>query len=342
MKAVRIHQFGGPDVLQVEDLPMPEPGPGEMRIQVMAAGVNPVDWKIRKGFGGPPLPLTMGLDVAGVVDKVGPGVEMFHTGDRVFGEAMPEYGGYTEYTLVKTSQVAQIPKSLDFVQAAAIPIAGITAWQALFDAGGLRAGQRVLIHGAAGGVGSFAVQFAKWKGAYVIGTASGKHIGFVESLGADLVIDYGAGGAGLGKVVLEIVRALLRGERGEMGTEGDALGDGGEAVQFQRATQFRLPGKDQGERGTGIDIEIAEEANFLEHGAPEQMRFVNDDDGLLAGVVALLQGTVELPPGVATVEAGCQTELPERLEVEVARGELRVGDIERRIARDRQAGEEGP
>lgn len=190
MQAVRIHQFGGPDVLQVEELPMPEAGAGEIRIQVMAAGVNPIDWKIRNGFGGAPLPLTMGLDVAGVVDQAGAGVELFQRGDRVFGEAMPENGGYAEYTLAKASTMALLPKSLDFVQAAAIPIAGITAWQALFDVGGVQAGQQVLIHGAAGGVGSFAVQFAKWKGATVFGTASGNHLGFVKSLGADIVIDY--------------------------------------------------------------------------------------------------------------------------------------------------------
>jgi len=190
MKAVRIHQFGGPDVLQVEDMPMPEPGPEEVRIQVMAAGVNPVDWKIREGMRGMQLPLTMGADVAGVVDMVGPGVDMFHLGDRVFGRAMPEYGGYTEYTIAKANQVAFMPKSLDFVHAAAIPVAGITAWQALFDQAGLQAGQKVLIHGAAGGVGSFAVQFAKWKGATVYGTATGKHVDYVKSLGADVVIDY--------------------------------------------------------------------------------------------------------------------------------------------------------
>ncbi len=190
MKAIRIHNFGGPEVLKLEDVPEPQPGAGEIRIRVIAAGVNPVDWKIREGMREISLPLTMGVDVAGVVDMAGAGVDKFHLGDRVFAKADPEQGGYAEYTVVKDGQAAHIPQSISFVEAAAIPTAGLTAWQALFDTAGLQRGQSVLIHGAAGGVGSFAVQFAHWKGATVIGTASGTQVAFVKSLGADKVIDY--------------------------------------------------------------------------------------------------------------------------------------------------------
>jgi NADPH:quinone reductase-like Zn-dependent oxidoreductase len=191
MKAVRIHAFGGPEVLQIEDVPVPEPGAGELRIRVMAAGVNPADWKIRQGGRGT-LPMTLGLDVAGVVDVVGEGVTQFRPGDRVFAKVTTEQGAFAEYTVVATEQVALMPRSEDFVRAAAVPTAGLTAWQALFDTADLQPGQTVLIHGAAGGVGSFAVQLAKWKGARVIGTASGEGIAAARRLGADEVIDYTA------------------------------------------------------------------------------------------------------------------------------------------------------
>lgn len=190
MKAIRIHEFGEPNVMKYEDIPESQPGPGEVRIKVIAAGVNPVDWKIRSGYMELPLPITMGSDIAGVVDVAGQGVESFQPEDEVFGKASPGQGGYAEYTVVNSSQIAQKPKSIGFVESAAIPTAGLAAWQSLFDIAGLERGQTVLIHGAAGGVGSFAVQFAKWKGAYVIGTASSKNAEFLKSIGCDEVIDY--------------------------------------------------------------------------------------------------------------------------------------------------------
>jgi NADPH:quinone reductase-like Zn-dependent oxidoreductase len=192
MKAVRIHEFGGPEVLKYEDIPVPKPDQGEIRIKVIAAGVNPVDWKIRRGFIKLPLPMTMGFDVSGIVDAIGPKVDKFHLGDQIFAKASPSHGGYAEYTVVNDSQAALKPKSMGFIEAAAIPTAGLTAWQMLFDIAGLKSGQTVLIHGAAGGVGSFALQFAKWKGAYAIGTASSVNIEFLKSLGADEVIDHKA------------------------------------------------------------------------------------------------------------------------------------------------------
>lgn len=190
MKAIRIHEFGGPDVLKYEDIPESQPGPGEVRVKVIAAGVNPIDWKIRRGYMELPLPITVGSDVAGVVDVIGEGVDSFQPEDEVFGKASVGQGGYAEYTVVNSTQIAQKPSSIGFIESAAIPTAGLAAWQSLFDIAGLERGQTVLIHGAAGGVGSFAVQFAKWKGAYVIGTASSKNEEFLKSIGCDEVIDY--------------------------------------------------------------------------------------------------------------------------------------------------------
>jgi NADPH:quinone reductase-like Zn-dependent oxidoreductase len=190
MKAIRIHEFGDSNVLKYEDLPESQPNGGEIRIRVMAAGVNPLDWKIRKGYMNLPLPITMGVDVSGVVDAIGPGVDNFNLEDRVYAKVLQQQGGYTEYTISHASHAALMPKTTSFIEAAAIPTSGLTAWQSLFDIAGLDKGQKVLIHGAAGGVGSFAVQFAKWKGAYVIGTASSHNMQFLQGLGVDEVIDY--------------------------------------------------------------------------------------------------------------------------------------------------------
>jgi NADPH:quinone reductase-like Zn-dependent oxidoreductase len=191
MRAVRLHAFGGPDVLKIEETPRPEPKSGEVLIRVHGAGVNPVDWKIREGYTNHKLPLVPGWDVAGVIEKVGPGVTSLKPKDEVYGYFdLSRNGAYADYVAVPAEEVALKPKSLDFTKAAAVPLAALTAWQGLFDVGGLKPGQKVLIHAAAGGVGSFAVQFAKWKGAHVIGTASGRNVQFVRELGADEVIDY--------------------------------------------------------------------------------------------------------------------------------------------------------
>jgi len=190
MKAVQIHSFGGPEVLKYEDVPRPQPKAKEILVRVYAAGVNPVDWKIREGYLTATLPLIMGIDFSGVVESVGAGVTKYRSGDAVFGQVADESGSYAEYALTMESDVAPKPVGLDHLRAAALPVAGLVPWQALFDTANLTAGQTVLIHGAAGGVGSFAVQFAKWKGARVIGTASGDHVEQVRQLGADEVIDY--------------------------------------------------------------------------------------------------------------------------------------------------------
>src|SRR5216683_2520023 len=197
MKAVRIHTYGGPEVLRYEDAPRPVPAAGEVLIKIHAAAVNPVDWKVRAGHLKDmlkyQLPLIPGWDAAGVIEDVGAGVARLKRGDEVYTRPdISRDGTYAEYITVREPEVALKPKSLDHVHAAAIPLAALTAWQALFDAGGLSAGQRVLIHAAAGGVGSFAVQLAKWKGAYVIGTASAHNHEFLRGLGADETIDYTA------------------------------------------------------------------------------------------------------------------------------------------------------
>jgi NADPH:quinone reductase-like Zn-dependent oxidoreductase len=196
MKAVRIHAFGGPEVLQLEDVARPVPAPDEILIQVYASGVNPVDWGVREGGNDVlrpflTLPLTLGWDAAGVVAEVGSDVTTFQKGDAVYGEPnFPCNGSYAEYCAAKASQFARKPSSLSFTEAAGVPLAGLTAWAGLFSEGKLQPGQRVLIQGASGGVGGFAVQFAKAKGAYVIGTASAGNLEYLKQLGADEVIDY--------------------------------------------------------------------------------------------------------------------------------------------------------
>jgi NADPH:quinone reductase-like Zn-dependent oxidoreductase len=194
MKAIQIEAFGGPEVLRLKELPVPQAGPGEVLLRVRAASVNPVDYKIRSGTYPPVkadrLPYVLGRDVCGDVESRGAGATAFVEGDALYANFGLERGGYAEYVVVKESEASHKPRTLDAVGAAAVPLAGLTAWQGLFQHGGLKAAQRVLIHGGSGGVGHFAIQFAKAKGAYVITTASGEGIDFVRKLGADEVIDY--------------------------------------------------------------------------------------------------------------------------------------------------------
>jgi NADPH:quinone reductase-like Zn-dependent oxidoreductase len=191
MKAVRIHRYGGSEVLQYEDVPRAQPGPGEVLVRVHAAGVNPVDWKIRQGYMKRELPLILGWDFSGVIERIGPDVSDWTEGIEVYSRPdLSRDGAYAEYIVVRAPELARKPKSLDHIHAAAVPLAALTAWQSLFDAGGLAAGQRVLIHAAAGGVGTFALQLAKWKGAFVIGTASARNHEFLRGLGVDEVVDY--------------------------------------------------------------------------------------------------------------------------------------------------------
>ncbi len=194
MKAVCIQSFGGPETLQVKKIERPEPAADEVLIKVRAASVNPVDYKIRAGHYPPvkatDLPKVLGRDVAGVVVGRGADVTEFHEGDEVFVMLDAGHGGYAEYVVVKADLCAPKPATLDYAEAAAVPLAAITAWQGLFDHGHLESGQRVLIHGGAGGVGHFAIQLAKAHGARVSTTVAAEDKDFVRSLGADQAIDY--------------------------------------------------------------------------------------------------------------------------------------------------------
>lgn len=195
MKAVRIHKYGGPGVMNYEDAPLPQILPDEVLIKVYAAGINPIDWKAREGFlkgvRTYQFPLILGWDVSGVIEATGSAVKGFKKGDEVYSKPdASRNGSYAEYIAVKASEVTFKPKNVNFYEAAAVPLAGLTAWQALFDSGKLKPGQKVLILGASGGVGSFAVQFAKWKKANVIGVASAKNQELIMDLGADYAINY--------------------------------------------------------------------------------------------------------------------------------------------------------
>ncbi len=191
MRAIVLAGNGDASMLQVADVPKPAPAPGQLLVQVQAVGVNPIDYKLRQtGAFGFSTGAILGFDCAGVVEAVGPGVREYKRGDAVFYS--PDFSGpgaYGEYHCVSADIVAFKPKCLDFIEAAAIPLAGMTAWDSIMDRGALRLGETVLIHGAAGGVGSIAVQLAHAAGAYVFATASPANIGLVRSLGADYVID---------------------------------------------------------------------------------------------------------------------------------------------------------
>jgi NADPH:quinone reductase-like Zn-dependent oxidoreductase len=219
MQAVRIHGFGGPDVLRVDEIPVPEPGPGEVRVSVHAVGVNPPDWYMREGMPGVPedllppfaLPMTLGTDASGVVDAVGPGVEGLAPGDEVFGllrfPTSFQGSAYAEHVVAPAEDLARKPAGVSHAHAAAVAMAGLTAWQFLIALGHdhpspfqdhphrpvpLGPGVTVLVNGAAGGVGHLAVGLAKWRGARVVAVASGRHEAFLRDLGADEVVDYTA------------------------------------------------------------------------------------------------------------------------------------------------------
>ncbi len=194
MKAIRFHEYGGFEVLKYEDVPRPEPQPGEVLIQVRAASVNPFDLALREGWLASMIPLQLpaiaGVDVAGIVMATGEGVTDFSIGQDVYGFMSRYSGAYAEYAAVANETIAPQPQTLDYVQAASVPLAATAAWQALVEVGGLKEGQKVLVHGGAGGVGTFAVQLAKLKGAHVLATTVGQNVEYVQKLGADEVIDY--------------------------------------------------------------------------------------------------------------------------------------------------------
>ncbi|MFI7609710.1 NADP-dependent oxidoreductase [Nonomuraea terrae] len=194
MKAISQDALGGPEVLRMVEVDKPVPGPTEVLVRVEAAGLNPTDWKTRASGGVLRLapPFVLGWDVSGVVEDSGVGQALYKPGDEVFGMLRyPQgHGAFAEYVTAPSRHFVRKPRAVDHVHAAAIPLAGLTAWQALVDVAGLRAGQRVLIHAAAGGVGHLAVQIAKARGAHVIGTAGAAKHDFLRGLGADELVDY--------------------------------------------------------------------------------------------------------------------------------------------------------
>ncbi len=197
MKAAQINQYGGQDVLIINnDTRKPAVQPDQVLVEVHSAGVNPFDWKVREGYMKDmvpmPFPATLGGDLAGIVTELGEGVTGFALGDAVYGQAnaVSGVGSYAEFAPAAAESLAPKPKSTDFINAAALPLAGVSAYQALVDHMNLQAGQKILIHGGAGGIGSLAIQLAKHLGAYAATTATGEDVEFVKGLGADEVIDY--------------------------------------------------------------------------------------------------------------------------------------------------------
>ena len=196
MMAWRVHEFGPPDVMTFERIPRPDPGPGEVLVKVEAAGVGPWDGWIRAGRSvlPQPLPLTLGSDMSGEIVAVGPGVSDLRAGDQVYGAAgaaSPRFvGAYAEFALASTAMIARKPSSLTHIEAASVPVIAVTAWQGLFDQAHLKAGQTVLIHGAAGSVGAYAVQLARRAGLRTFATAAMEDVSYVQELGADTVIDF--------------------------------------------------------------------------------------------------------------------------------------------------------
>lgn len=241
MRAIRQRALGGPDVLELVEVPRPEPAPTEVLVRVTAAGVNPVDWKTRAagGFLGEP-PFTVGWDVAGVVERVGPGVTRFAAGDRVFG--MPRFpreaAAYAEYVTSPSRQLARTPDALRDEEAAVLPLAGLTAWQALVETAGVEPGMRVLVLAAAGGVGHLAVQIAKARGASVAGTARAEKHAFLRELGVDGAVDYTTDDVG---ARLRDADVVLDAVGGEAGLEAlPSLRDGGLLVTLSGASATRL------------------------------------------------------------------------------------------------------
>ncbi|MFN3792362.1 NADP-dependent oxidoreductase [Massilia sp.] len=195
MKAVRIHRYGGREVLSLDEIPVPDIGPDDVLVRVVAASINPVDWKVRAGYLARMIPhrmpLTLGWDVSGVVVASGSDVTRWQVGDAVYARPdLARNGTYAEFVAIRATECARKPRTISHVEAASLPLAGITAWEAMMDTAQVRAGQRVLVHAGSGGVGSLAIQLLKAAGAIVVATASGRNRALVESLGVDQFVDY--------------------------------------------------------------------------------------------------------------------------------------------------------
>ncbi|MET7568975.1 NADP-dependent oxidoreductase [Streptomyces sp. NPDC005492] len=268
MKAVRFHQYGDPDVLRYEDVEQPVPGSGQVRVRVAATSFNPVDANIRAGFMRGPIPVTLphtpGIDVAGTVDALGEDVTGIQIGDQVVGFLpMAEAGAAAEYVLAPAEVLTPAPKSVALSDAAALPLVGLTAWQALFEHAKLTAGQRVLINGAGGAVGDFAVQLAKQADAYVIATAGPRSSGRATAAGANEVVDHTAADvvAAVGEPV-DVVLNLAPVEPAQLAALLGLIRPGGVLVN----TTVWMPAPADEERGVrGIDLFVRSDAEQLSH-----------------------------------------------------------------------------
>jgi NADPH:quinone reductase-like Zn-dependent oxidoreductase len=244
LHAVLIHETGGPDVLRFEEVERPTPGDGEVLIEVRAASVNPIDWKIRRGLRETQLPAVLGNDVSGVVQRSY--ADGLTVGDEVFGIAPS--GGYAEFATAPAGLIAKKPAGISHAQTASLPVAGMTAWQALFDRGALQAGQTALVAGGAGGVGHLAVQFAKHAGARVIATGSSRNRDFVLGLGADEYIDYTSQEVGEAASDVDVAFDTVGGETTESLVP--TLREGGVLVTIANAPPEQLAG----ERGARAEL----------------------------------------------------------------------------------------
>ncbi|WP_189938801.1 NADP-dependent oxidoreductase [Streptomyces sulfonofaciens] len=258
MQAMRQERLGGPEVLRPVTVPRPEPRATEVLVRVRAAGVNPVDWKTRSTGGqlGRP-PFVLGWDVAGTVEALGPGVTRFAVGDRVFGmPAFPfEAGCYAEYVTARSRELAAVPEGLGDIEAAALPLSSLIAWQSLIDTAAVAEGQRVLIHAAAGGVGHLAVQIARSRGAYVIGTDGPQHQEYLSSIGVDEPVDYTRQDVAETVRDVDVVLDLVGGRTGLASLP--VLRDGGILISVPSATDITPAREAAGGRVrvTGIFVE---------------------------------------------------------------------------------------
>ena len=277
MKAVILNEYGDNHVVQYIDVDRPEPQSDEALVKIHAAGVNPVDWKIRSGMGqrmGMSLPICLGGEVAGTVEAIGSNTSGFEVGDAVFG--IIGTGGFAEYAAVKAANLTRKPRNLDFVHAAAVPLGALTAWQAMFDLGRLAAGQRLFITSGSGGVGSLAIQIAKAKGVHVTAMASARNEAYVRSLGVDEFIDY----------TTQPFEQVAR----DMDVVFDTVGGN----TFQQAFQTLKKG---GTLVTAVEFPKDEAAQY---GVRAARVFCKSDAGQLAAICDLVE-TGTLNPHVSTV-----------------------------------------
>ncbi|MDH3237909.1 MAG: NADP-dependent oxidoreductase [Deltaproteobacteria bacterium] len=311
MRAIVIESFGGPEVLRPADVPTPEPAADEVLIEVAYAAVNPVDWKIREGMlaGMFPheFPVILGWDAAGTVKGVGKNVTGFRIGDRVYAycrKPKVRFGTYAEFVTMDHAAVAPMPKNVGFAEAAGIPLAGLTAWQSLFDAAKIKGGHKVLIHAGAGGVGSLAIQFAKHAGAEVLTTAGSANHAYVKSLGADVAIDYKKE---------NFIDAVRKREPGGIDLVYDAVGG-----EVQRKSYEVL--KKGGRLVAIVNPPVDEEAR--RYGVEASHVFVSPDGEQLRRIGALIESGAVKPPAIQEMRLEDAAEAQRRSQAGHVRGKI--------------------